>query len=129
MALATPCAAEIEPAASESAMTRWPRSPARRRRAVPSIFLLCIVDHDNGRFTLEGPMIDAEAWIREVIAARRAGRDITCRVMSGSPDEAAEDWTRVHGGARWPSGSIVAPESFETTLDAPRLAEPADLPA
>lgn len=93
----------------------WPRPVPRRRRVACPPFLLCIADHDTGRFTLEGPMTDAEAWIREVIAARRAGRDITCRVLSGTADDAGEaerSWTRAHGGTRWPSGSIVNPETL-----------------
>jgi len=79
--------------------------------------LLCIADHDTSRFTLEGPMNDAEAWIREVIAARRAGRDITCRVLSGTPDEAAISWAQAQGGTRWPSGSIVNPETMLRSSD------------
>ncbi|MGO8916132.1 MAG: hypothetical protein ACLQJR_09515 [Stellaceae bacterium] len=98
-------------AAVKPAAAWWPRSAPRRRRTESPPFLLCIADHDTDRFTLEGPMTDAEAWIREVIAARRAGRDISCRVMSGTADEAATSWSRSHGGTRWPSGSIVNPET------------------
>jgi hypothetical protein len=86
------------------------RGGRRRPQYVP--FLLCIADHDNGRFTIEGPMTDAEAWIREIIAARRAGREITCRAISGTAgtcEEAASAWMSAHGGARWPPGSIVSP--------------------
>ncbi|MGO8920654.1 MAG: hypothetical protein ACLQJR_32575, partial [Stellaceae bacterium] len=61
-------------------------------------FLLCIVDQDTRRFTIEGPMTDAEAWIREVMAARRADRDVGCCVFSCTDGEAAMAWARAHGG-------------------------------
>jgi hypothetical protein len=101
----------MDKAAAKPSEAWWPRSSPRRRRTEPLPFLLCITDHDTGRFTLEGPMTDAEAWIREVIAARRAGRDISCCVLSDTADEAAMSWAHAHGGARWPSGSIVNPET------------------
>jgi len=89
----------------------WPRAPVRRRRAASTSFLLCIADHDTGRFTIEGPMTDAEPWIREVIAARRAGRDMSCRVLPDGDEEAAISWARAQGATQWPSGSIVNPET------------------
>jgi hypothetical protein len=112
-------------AASETSSARWPRSSKRRRRRPSPLFVLCIADHDTDRFTLEGPMTDAEIWVREVIAARRAGRDITCHVLDASPEEAAQAWMRAHGGIRWPSGSIVAPECFEPSADPLRPPEAA----
>lgn len=102
--------ARAEPAATHQAEAWWPRSSPRRRRVECAPFLLCIADHDTGRFTLEGPMTDAEAWISEVIGARRAGRDISCRVLPATADEAAMSWARAHGATRWPSRSIVSPE-------------------
>jgi len=89
---------------------------ARRRRYLIEPFLLCIIDDDNERFTIEGPMTDPEGWVREVMAARRAGRDILCQVLTGRPDEAAEAWVQANGGTRWPSGSIVSPRPSPTTL-------------
>lgn len=71
--------------------------------------MLVVADQDTRRFTIEGPMSNAEPWIAEVLAARRAGRQIICRVLSGSADEAADFWRRTQGGARWPSGFIVCP--------------------
>jgi hypothetical protein len=106
--------AEARPASAEGApRKRKPRGHplplTRHRYRTEEPFLLIIADHDNRRFTVEGPMTDAEHWTREVIAARRAGRQITCRVATGTPDEAAKQWRRRHGGQRWPSGLIVAP--------------------
>ncbi len=103
--------ARAAPAAPHQAEAWWPRSSPRRRRVECAPFLLCIADHDTGRFTLEGPMTDAEAWIREVIAARRAGRNITCRVLPATADEAAMSCARAEGATRWPSRSIVSPET------------------
>ncbi len=104
---------ETTSAVAGAVRKRRPRShplPLTRRRYRTEVpFLLIIADHDNRRFTVEGPMTDAEDWTREVIAARRAGRQITCRVASGTPEEAAKQWKRRHGGQRWPSGLIVAP--------------------
>jgi hypothetical protein len=86
-----------------------------RRHPPEQPFLLVIVDHDNRRFTVEGPMTDAEGCTREVIGARRAGRQITCRVEWGTPDDAAKQWKSRHGWQRWPSGSIVAPAQRDCT--------------
>jgi hypothetical protein len=82
---------------------------SRKRRGESGPFLLLIVDHDNDRFTIEGPMTDADGWTREIIAARRARRNITCRVISGSLEGAADTCGKTQSGTRWPSGSIVAP--------------------
>jgi|HubBroStandDraft_1064217.scaffolds.fasta_scaffold00009_82 hypothetical protein len=73
-------------------------------------FLLVILDHDTGRFTLEGPMTDDGPWVNEIVFARRAGRRISCFPIPASrdPDEAAA--RHVEGCIKWPSGSIVLPE-------------------
>ena len=99
-----PAREKTKPAPSSSS----PLLPGRRKRATTP-FLLIVVDHDTGRFTIEGPMSDAEAWAGEVMAAQRAGRRISCRVMSGTADEAARVWQQTQGGTRWPSGFILAP--------------------
>jgi hypothetical protein len=85
--------------------------PRLRRRHPPpgEPFLLVIFDHDNRRFVIEGPMTDAEAWIREVIAARRSGRRISCRVFAGSIEEAVRYCRRARRGTQWPSRSIILP--------------------
>jgi hypothetical protein len=100
-----------QPLVAAAEASWWPRAPVRRRRAAATTFLLCIADHDTGRFTIEGPMSDAEPWIREIIGARRAGREITCHVLSGTPGEAMEGWLGSHGGTPWPPGSIISPET------------------
>jgi hypothetical protein len=72
-------------------------------------FLLIILDHDTGRFTMEGPMTDDGPWVNEIVFARRAGRRISCISIpaSANPDGVAEP--HVRGCTRWPSGSIVLP--------------------
>jgi hypothetical protein len=81
----------------------------RRRRREGEPFLFVIVDHDNRRYTIEGPMTDAEGWTTEIIAARRSGRRITCRVVTGSVEDAVKICKKTRAGKRWPSGAIVAP--------------------
>jgi hypothetical protein len=103
---------QLPPAAATEEAPWWPRAAVRRRRAASASFLLCIADHDTGRFSIEGPMSDAEPWISEVIAARRAGRDISCCVLSGTADDVALSWAHDHGGTCWPPGSIVKPETL-----------------
>ena len=95
---------------AEQKRHRQRQALSRRRHRPVEPFLLIIVDHDNWRFTVEGPMTDAAGWTREVMGARRAGRQITCRVERGTPDDAAKRWKNRHGWQRWPPGSIVAPE-------------------
>jgi hypothetical protein len=80
----------------------------RRRRREGEPFLFVIVDHDNRRYTIEGPMTDAEGWTTEIIAARRSGRRITCRVVTGSVEDAVKICKKTRAGKRWPSGAIVA---------------------
>jgi hypothetical protein len=95
------------------------RQCCRRHRAKLPL-LLRITDHDNGRYTLEGPMteVEADAWIKEVIAARRAGRNITCRVVPEAVTAREGSDRRRH----WPPGSIVHPEMM--SRDVGRPAEP-----
>jgi hypothetical protein len=75
---------EAEPRSEQATAMRKNRSFRRPRRPPGEPFLFIIVDHDNRRFTVEAPMTDAQAWIREVIAGRRSGRQITCAAFAGS---------------------------------------------
>lgn len=83
---------------------------ARNRRAIAAApFLLAVVDHDNDRCTIEGPMLDDRPWVDEILRAQRAGRQITCCVMNGTAEEASSLWQHAYGCTIWPPGSIVAP--------------------
>jgi hypothetical protein len=97
------------------------RRKIKRRGSEP--FLLIIVDHDNRRFTIEGPMTDAEGWTRQIIAARRWRRQITCRVFPGSVKDALRICRSIRAGTRWPSGSIIA--NLQDTLSPGPTIEPA----
>jgi hypothetical protein len=107
---ARPASAPATPRRRASgAASQQPQPARRRRRRAEEPFHLVIVDHDNDRFTVEGPMTDPERWIREVLGARRSGREITCQVLAGGPEEVATSLARI-AGTRWPSGLIVAPQ-------------------
>lgn len=80
-----------------------------RRRLPPTPFLLAVVDHDTERCTIEGPMLDDRPWVAEILRAQRAGRHITCCVMTGTAAEAMAVGQHAYGCAIWPPGSIVMP--------------------
>ena len=73
-------------------------------------FLLVIIDHETGRFTLEGPMIDDLPWVYEIVRARRAGRHISCIPIPAAPDPDGAAARLAGTCKQWPSGSIVRPE-------------------
>lgn len=76
-------------------------------------FYLIIADHDNGTFTIEGPMADDTLWIAAVAAAQKSGRQVNC-FTSGegqSKDGIAESWQSEHGHKQVERGSIVSPYS------------------
>ena len=79
-------------------------------RASDAGFLLVIIDHETGRFTLEGPMIDDLPWVYEIVRARRAGRHISCIPIPAAPNPDGTATRLAEGCRRWPSGSIVRPE-------------------
>jgi hypothetical protein len=83
------------------------------KRSPPVPFLLVVVDHDTERFTIEGPMLDDQSWVEEILRASRAGRHITCFVLAGSNRDPGSIWRQAYGCTRWPEGSIISPA--ETT--------------
>jgi hypothetical protein len=80
-------------------------------RTSDAAFLLVIIDHETGRFTLEGPMIDDLPWVDEIVFARRAGRQISCVPIPAAPDPDGAAARLAEECKRWPSGSIVQPDS------------------
>ena len=59
------------------------RDSGRVRQAGPIVFdmkafLLRIVDHDNQRYWVEGPMTNDSALNEAVVRAQRFGRRVTC---------------------------------------------------
>jgi hypothetical protein len=74
-------------------------------------FVLIVVDHDTGEFTVEGPMADDRPWNKAVVGAQKVGRIIRCFSMGDlPPDAAADEWGAKYGGRRLASGSIVWPQ-------------------
>jgi hypothetical protein len=73
-------------------------------------FVLVLVDRDAGEFTVEGPMSDDRPWMRAVVDAQKAGRNVRCFGLGDMiPDAAAAEWRTTHGGQRVAAGSIVVP--------------------
>lgn len=71
--------------------------------------LFLIVDHDNARFTIEGPLSDYLPWIREVERARGAGRQIDFRILRKSQAKIVAGWSEEMEYEKWPPGTIVDP--------------------
>jgi hypothetical protein len=74
---------------------------------------LLVVDHDNERFTIEGPVYDHLPWIVEISHACRGGRQIDYRVVMSSKvtDIMANIslWAKDIDYELWPPKSIVVP--------------------
>jgi len=71
-------------------------------------FVLVVVDHDSGEFTVEGPMSDDRPWNKAVVEAQKVGRKIRCFSMGDmDPDAAAAEWQKISGGRRIAAGAIV----------------------
>jgi hypothetical protein len=84
---------------------------SRRRRNAAPLFL-AIVDHDTRRFTVEGPVVNDEAWVIEIARAQKAGRRITFSLTEETAfEDAVALWGNIVGYERWPSRSIVLPYS------------------
>ena len=63
-------------------------------------FVLIVVDHDTGEFTVEGPMGDDRPWVKAVVEVQKVGRNIRCHHGDTTPDEAAAEWQGANGGHR-----------------------------
>ena len=81
----------------------------RRRRSVSPIYLQ-IADHDNQRFTIEGPVTNDNDWIVEVFRARQTGRSISFRIIECEHlKDALVERAELAYFEEWPSRSIIAP--------------------
>jgi hypothetical protein len=73
-------------------------------------FFLIVADHDQGLFSVEGPMADDRTWNN---AARHARGNLHRRVVCGPSgpdrDELAADFQRTERLGGVPSGSILKP--------------------
>lgn len=82
----------------------------RRRQRATGPRYLAIMDHDNRRYTIEGPVNSGDAWIIEVFRACRAGRRLEFYWLENENLEGlASDPNDVSSYERWPSKSIVQP--------------------
>ena len=68
-----------------------------------------VIDHDNERYTIEGPIFDNVPWIREIESAKRAGRQIDFRIIPTPKVTAAMNWGVDLGYEQWPEKSIINP--------------------
>jgi hypothetical protein len=73
--------------------------------------LLLIVDHENARSTIEGPLTDYVPWIREVERARICGRQIDFRIVRESQAKIAARWGKDTEFERWPPKTVIDPFS------------------
>lgn len=84
-------------------------SPATDTDPSASFFLI-VADHDQGFFSVEGPMVDDQPWNN---AARYARDNFNRRVVCGprGPDrnQLAADFQRIEKLAGVPPGSILKP--------------------
>ena len=68
---------------------------AQRRR---ECFYLVVVDHDEKRFSVEGPMLDDSAWIDKIVVLQESGRDIRCfTTPDGSAETSAAEYAKQMG--------------------------------
>jgi hypothetical protein len=76
----------------------------------PIPFFLVVIDHDQGFFSVEGPMTDDRAW---QAAVRRAWSQRHRSIESGPTgpdrDALAAEFSQTHNLAGVPPGSIVRP--------------------
>lgn len=70
---------------------------------------LLIVDHDNERYTIEGPIFDNVPWIEEIERAKRVGRQIDFRIIPTPKIGTVMNWVTELGYERWPPKSIINP--------------------
>jgi hypothetical protein len=67
----------------------------RRKR---TSFYLFVVDHDQKRFGIEGPMLDDRPWIDRVVELQGSGRDIRCfTAPDGSVEMSAKRYAEQMG--------------------------------
>jgi hypothetical protein len=78
----------------------------RESRVEP--FYLIVIDKDDGRFSVEGPMTDDRLWNQAVVVAQKSGRQVRCSTASGSSaEDAARNWLQWYSGKQVPPGEIV----------------------
>jgi hypothetical protein len=75
-------------------------------------FFLIVADHDQGFFSVEGPMTNDQAWQNAARHARdQFGRRIVCGPAGPDRNALAAEFQRVEKLAGVPPGSIVRPRT------------------
>jgi len=76
----------------------------------PAPFFLIVADHDQGFFSVEGPMTDDRPWKNAVRHAHdQLGRHIVCGPASPDRNALAVEFQRAEKLAGVPPGGIVRP--------------------
>jgi hypothetical protein len=70
-------------------------------------FFLIVADHDQGFFSVEGPMTDDRPWKDAALNARNNERQIECGPASVDRDMLAADYQHARKLAGVPPGTIV----------------------
>jgi hypothetical protein len=70
-------------------------------------FFLIVADHDQGIFSVEGPMIDDRPWKDAALSARNNERHVECGPAGPDRDALAIDYHRAHKLPGVPPGTIV----------------------
>jgi hypothetical protein len=72
-------------------------------------FFLIVTDHDQGFFSVEGPMTDDRPWKDAALNARNNHRRIMCGPTGPDRDKLAAEFQRSEKLGGVPPGSIVRP--------------------
>jgi hypothetical protein len=76
----------------------------------PAPFFLIVADHDQGFFSVEGPMIDDRVWQNAARHARdQFERRVVCGPAGPDRDVLAAEFQRAEKLAGVPPGSILRP--------------------
>jgi hypothetical protein len=76
----------------------------------PAPFFLIVADHDEGFFSVEGPMTDDRPWKNAVRHAHdQLGRQVVCGPAGPDRNALATEFQRAEKLAGVPPGSIVRP--------------------
>jgi hypothetical protein len=75
--------------------------------ALPEPFFLVVIDHDQGFFSVEGPMTDDHPWHAATRRAQDSERHVVCGPTGPDRETLAAEYQRAHKLGGVPPGSIV----------------------
>jgi hypothetical protein len=86
------------------------RNPPAADTDPSASFFLIVADHDQGFFSVEGPMVDDRAWNNAARHARdNFHRSVVCGPSGPDRDKLAADFQRTEKLGGVPPGSILKP--------------------